>query len=253
MNKTVDEAVALANELKAQAANVNCEVGVAPTFVSLYPVAQALKGSNIAVAGQNCFWKEKGAYTSQISPQMLKDAGASHVLLGHSETRGRFGVEEKTDDPAALSVFGDNDASVNTKAKYAIASGLVPIICCGELLSERQAGNTDTVVASQIEGALKGITAAQVANLVIAYEPVWAIGTGEVCASDEADRVCGVIRSTVKKLYDDATGEAVRIQYGGSVKADNAKELLSKPNIDGALVGGASMKAADFMGILTAA
>jgi len=253
LNKTVAEGVTLAKELSAALPNPKCEVGVAPTFLALNAVAEALKGSPIAVAGQNCFWKEKGAYTSQISPQFLKDAGASHVIIGHSETRGRFGVEETVEQADALKVFGDTDASVNIKARYALENGLVPIICCGELLSERKAGNTDEVVSGQIEGALKNITATQVAGLVIAYEPVWAIGTGEVCASDEADRVCGVIRATVARLYDQAAADAVRIQYGGSVKPDNAKELLSKPNIDGALVGGASLKAADFLGIIEAA
>lgn len=254
MNKTVEESVALAGELKtALGDRPPCDVAVAPTFLAIYPVARALQGSPVAVAGQNTFWKESGAYTGQISPQMLKAAGATWVIVGHSETRGRFGVEEKVDDPTQLNVFGDTDASVNAKARFALAAGLNVIVACGELLSERHAGDTDRVVSSQVEGALKGMSADQVKGLVIAYEPVWAIGTGEVCAADEADRVCGVIRDTVKRLYDDATGEAVRIQYGGSVKPDNAKELLGKPNIDGALVGGASLKVTDFMGIINAA
>lgn len=251
MNKTVEESVALAKELKAALGdNPPCDVAVAPTFVAIHPVAEVLAGSAVQVAAQNTFWKESGAYTGQVSPQLLKAAGAAWVIVGHSETRGRFGVEEKVDSPDQLKVFGDTDASVNAKAKFAIAAGLNVIVACGELLSERQAGRADAVVSAQIEGALKGIPASDVKDLVIAYEPVWAIGTGEVCAADEADRVCGVVRDTLKRLYDDATGEAVRIQYGGSVKADNARELLGKPNIDGALVGGASLKAADFMGII---
>lgn len=250
LNKTIAEGVALANELKDALSDPPCDVAVAPTFVALHAVAEALKGSKIAVAGQNTFWKEKGAYTSQVSPQYLKDAGASWVIVGHSETRGRFGVEEKVEDAAQLKVFGDTDASVNAKARFALASGLNVIVACGELLSERQAGTTDSVVASQIMGGLKGITSDEMAKVVIAYEPVWAIGTGEVCAADEADRVCGVIRDTVKELYGDTVADAVRIQYGGSVKPDNAKELLGKPNIDGALVGGAALKAADFLGII---
>jgi triosephosphate isomerase len=253
LNKTVDESVALAEEIRAGIGDPPCDVAVAPTFLSLYSVAQALKGSPVAVAGQNTFWKASGAYTGQISPQFLADAGATWVIVGHSESRGRFGTPEQVENPDALKVFGDTDASVNLKAKAALAAGLGVIVACGELLSERQAGNTDATVSSQIEGALKGIAAADVKNLVLAYEPVWAIGTGEVCAADEADRVCGVIRATVKRLYDDATGEAVRIQYGGSVKPDNAAELLSKPNIDGALVGGAALKAADFLAIVRAA
>lgn len=253
LNKTVAESVTLVNELKAGIGNPPCDVAVAPTFLSLYAVAEALKGSPIAVAGQNTFWKASGAYTSQISPQLLVDAGATWVIVGHSETRGRFGTPEQADNPEALKVFGDTDASVNLKAKAAIAAGLGVIVACGELLSERQDGQTDAVVSGQIEGALDGIPAAQARRLVLAYEPVWAIGTGEVCAADEADRVCGVVRDTVRRLYDDATADAVRIQYGGSVKPDNAAELLSKPNIDGALVGGASLKAADFLAIVHAA
>jgi triosephosphate isomerase len=253
LNKTVAESVALANELKAALPNPPCDVAVAPTFVALNAVAEALKGSRIAVAGQNTFWKEKGAYTSQVSPQFLMDAGATWVIVGHSETRGRFGVEEKVEDANQLKVFGDNDASVNAKARFALSAGMGVIVACGELLSERQAGTTDAVVSAQIEGGLKGITTEEMAKIVIAYEPVWAIGTGEVCAADEADRVCGVIRATVNKLYGDAVADALRIQYGGSVKPDNAKELLGKPNIDGALVGGAALKAADFLGIIAAA
>jgi len=253
LNKTVAESVALATELKDAIGEPSCDVAVAPTFLSLYSVAQALKGYPIAVAGQNTFWKASGAYTGQVSPQLLKDAGATWVIVGHSETRGRFGTPEEVDSPDALKVFGDTDASVNTKAKAALAAGLGVIIACGELLSERQAGRTDAVVSAQIEGALKGIPDGDAKSLVLAYEPVWAIGTGEVCAADEADRVCGVIRATVKRLYDDSTADAIRIQYGGSVKPDNAAELLSKPNIDGALVGGASLKAADFLAIVRAA
>ncbi|HEY3267966.1 MAG TPA: triose-phosphate isomerase [Armatimonadota bacterium] len=253
MNLTVAESVALAEELKAAVKGAKCDVAVAPTFVAIYPVAEALKGSEIAVSAQNTFWKEKGAYTSQVSPQLLKAAGTAWVIVGHSETRGRFGVEEKVEDADALKVFGDTDASVNLKARYALANGLNVIVACGELLGERQAGTTDAVVSAQIERGLKDITADEMAKVVIAYEPVWAIGTGEVCAADEANRVCGVIRNTVKKLYGQAVSEATRIQYGGSVKASNAAALFAMENIDGALVGGAALKAADFLGIINAA
>jgi triosephosphate isomerase len=253
LNNTIDESVKLATELKAGLPASGVEVGVAPTFLSLNAVAKAVEGSGIKVAGQNCFWKEKGAYTSYISPQFLKDAGATHVIIGHSETRGRFGVEETVDDPEQLKVFGDTDASVNAKTKFALAAGLVPIVCCGETLAEREAGQTDAVVAGQIEAGLKGLTSEQAAGIIIAYEPVWAIGTGKVCDAVEADRVCGVIRSTVGKVFGQAAADSVRIQYGGSMKPDNAKELLSKPNIDGGLVGGASLKAADFLAIIAAA
>jgi triosephosphate isomerase len=175
------------------------------------------------------------------------------VVIGHSERRGRFGVPEEGFTPEVLALFGESDTTVNLKAKAALKHGLVPIVCCGETLDERRSGNTDAVVSGQMERGLDGLTAEQVAGLVLAYEPVWAIGTGETCAAEEADRVCGVIRATIGRLFDDATAEAVRIQYGGSVKPDNAADLLSRPNIDGALVGGASLKSADFNAILAAA
>ena len=174
-------------------------------------------------------------------------------MVGHSERRGRFGVPEPDFTPEILALFGDNDVTVNRKLLAALSNGLTPICCVGETLSERQAGNTDSVVASQITSALAAVGADAIAKVIFAYEPVWAIGTGEVCAPDEADRVCGVIRSTVCKLYGADAAEAVHIQYGGSVKPDNAQDLLSRPNIDGALVGGASLKAADFAGIIAAA
>jgi triosephosphate isomerase len=253
MNKTVAEGVALANELKPLVADASCDVAVCPTYAALYSVGQALEGSNVALGAQNFFWEKSGAYTGFISGPMLKDCGCAYVILGHSEARGRFGVKEDWMTDELMTVFGDNDATVNKKAKTAFEQGLIPIVCCGELLSERQAGETDAVVSGQIEAALNGLSEDQVTALVIAYEPVWAIGTGEVCAADEADRVCGVIRETVKKLYGAASSEAVRIQYGGSVKPDNAKDLLSRENIDGALVGGASLKAGDFAAIVKAA
>lgn len=254
MNKLTDEAVTLVNELKPLlAARPDVEALVCPPYTSLYPVNQALKGSSIALGAQDGFWKEKGAYTSQIAPSMLKDVGVSYVILGHSETRGRYGVPEPDFDATVLAHFGESDKTVNMKAKAVIAAGLKPIICVGETLAERKAGEQDAIVAGQITGALEGFEASVVAGLVFAYEPVWAIGTGETCEADEADRICGVIRDTVKKLYDDATGESVRIQYGGSMKPSNAQELLSKPNIDGGLIGGAALKAEDFAGIINAA
>jgi triosephosphate isomerase len=253
MNKIVPEALALVEELKGLVGSETAvDVVVVPPFVALYSVGQALAGTSIGLGAQNLFWKASGAYTSQIAPGMLKDAGVGYVLIGHSETRGRFGVAEPDFDQDVLNLFGESDSTVNRKAKAALAAGIVPIICIGETLAERQAGTTDEVVATQVTGALAGIDAAAVAGLVFAYEPVWAIGTGEVCGADEADRVCGVVRSTVAKLYDDTTAEALRVQYGGSMKPDNAKELLAKPNIDGGLIGGASLKAGDFVGIVNA-
>jgi triosephosphate isomerase len=253
MNKTIAESVALASGLKPLVAGIDdVEVAVCPTFVSLAAVGEAVRGSNIALGAQNTFWKESGAWTCQISPQMLVDAGCKYVIVGHSETRGRFGT---VDDELAsvLSYFGECDATVNMKAKYAFEAGLTPIIACGELLSEREAGKTDDVISAQMATCLAGFAKEQAMRTVIAYEPVWAIGTGRVCDADEADRVCGLIRAIVKRMHGADVAEAVRIQYGGSVNDKNASELLIQPNIDGALVGGASLKADAFATIVRSA
>jgi len=253
MNKTIAEGVALANELKAMVADVEgVDIAVCPTFVSLQKVGETISGSNIDLGGQCCFWKESGAWTSQIAPSMLLDAGCKWVIIGHSETRGRFGTVDG-ELGGVLSYFGEYDQTVNMKAKAAFAAGLIPIIACGELLSEREAGKTDEVIKSQMRADLAGFSHEQAMQMVIAYEPVWAIGTGKTCDSAEADRVCGVIRSVVAEMYGSQVAETVRIQYGGSVKPDNAHELLHKPNIDGALVGGAALKASDFAAIVKAA
>jgi triosephosphate isomerase len=253
MNNTVSQGLALLDELKPLVEGAAAEVVVCPPFTALFAVRQALEGSKIGLGGQNLFWAKSGAYTGQISGPMLRDCGSTYVILGHSEARGRFGVEEPGMTEELNRVFGDSDASVNRKAKAAFEHGLIPIVCCGELLAERQAGATDSIITHQIQRGLEGLSADQVSALVIAYEPVWAIGTGEVCASEEADRVCGLIRMTVERLYGSDVAQAIRIQYGGSVKPDNAQELLGKENIDGALVGGASLKAADFAAIVNAA
>ncbi len=253
MNKTVAEGLGLVDELKSLVAGVDdVDIAVFPTFVSLGKIGEAIKGSNIVLGGQCCFWKESGAWTGQMAPGMLKDVGCQWVIVGHSETRGRFGtVDDELEK--LLPYFGECDTTVNMKAKAAFAAGLTPIIACGELLAERESGNTDQVIAEQMKIDLAGFTEEQAARMVIAYEPVWAIGTGKVCDAAEADRVCGLIRSIVKDMYGATVADAVRIQYGGSVKPDNAEELLSKENIDGALVGGASLKAGDFAAIVKAA
>jgi triosephosphate isomerase len=253
MNKKASEAAAFIAEIADAAAASAADAVVCPPFTTIPAAVAAAAGTSVAVAAQDLFWKESGAYTGQIAPAMLTDLGVSHVVIGHSERRGRFGVPEEGFTPEVLALFGESDTTVNLKAKAALKHGLVPIVCCGETLDERRSGNTDAVVSGQMERGLDGLTAEQVAGLVLAYEPVWAIGTGETCAAEEADRVCGVIRATIGRLFDDATAEAVRIQYGGSVKPDNAADLLSRPNIDGALVGGASLKSADFNAILAAA
>jgi triosephosphate isomerase len=252
MNKTVGEATDFVENLRVEAAGAEgVEILVCPTYLAIYEVARRLMGSNVGVAAQDVFWKESGAYTSQVSAQMLLDAGCEYTLIGHSETRGRFGAEQMT--PAQLAFFGESDETVNIKVKAALAAGLKPIMCCGETIDERKAGNTDSVIQGQIAKGLDGLTPEQAAGMVIAYEPVWAIGTGEVCDTPEAQRVCAMIRAKVKDLFGDAAADSVRIQYGGSVKPDNAKDLLSQPDIDGALVGGASLKVADFMGIIQGA
>jgi triosephosphate isomerase len=257
MNCVLAEAEALVQELRSildlDAALSGVDVLVCPPFTALASVHPLLKGSSIRMGGQNLFWKERGAYTGQVSPAMLLDTGCEYVIVGHSEPRGRFGVPDPEITGDFLSYFGDNDAVVNRKLIAALAAGLKPICCVGEMLSERHSDRTDPVVAGQTRAALHGVTAEQAAGLIFAYEPVWAIGTGEVCEAAEADRVCGVVRSTVGDIYGAAIAEAVRVQYGGSVKPDNAVELLGKPNIDGALVGGTSLKARDFAAIVSAA
>ncbi|MES2465456.1 MAG: triose-phosphate isomerase [Armatimonadota bacterium] len=230
------------------------DVVVCPPYTVFHAVREAIGDfDGIAIGAQDAFWKTSGAYTSQVSPEMLIDAGITYVILGHSETRGRFGVAEPDFTPDILRVFGETDATVNRKTRAAVTAGLIPIVCIGETKTEREAGHTDGVVQAQVTGALQGLTAETVAGIVFAYEPVWAIGTGLTCSADEADRVCGVVRQTVAALYDAATAEAVRIQYGGSMKPDNAADLLARPNIDGGLIGGASLKAADFAAIIQAA
>jgi triosephosphate isomerase len=229
------------------------DILVCPPFTALATAQDAFNGTGIGLAAQDIFWKNSGAYTGQISAPMLAELGVTQVIVGHSERRGRFGVPEPDFDGAILLHFGDTDSSVNRKARAAHAAGMTPIICVGERIGERRAGQTDEVVSLQTANALSGFTDSEAASLVFAYEPVWAIGTGEVCDAAEANRVCGVIRSTVAGIYGDSAAQQTRIQYGGSVKPDNAEELLRQPEIDGALVGGASLKPADFAAIVLAA
>ncbi len=254
MNKTIAEAVALVDALKPLvAAQDAADVVICPPFTALASVRDALHGSAIQLGAQNCFWKESGAYTGQISIPMLQDVGVRFCIVGHSETRGRFGVAEPDMTPPLLSTLAETDEAVNAKARAILSAGLVPIICIGETLAERQAGRTDAIVQEQTTRALQGITPEQMETVVFAYEPVWAIGTGEVCQPDEANRVCGVVRAAVREMAGDTAAEGVRIQYGGSMKPDNAVDLLARPHIDGGLIGGASLKAADFAAIVAAA
>jgi len=256
MNGTIAEANGLIDALLARSGELanphNPEVVICPPFTALSAAAARIEGSSLLLGAQDMFWKERGAFTGQISPLMLVEIGCEFVIVGHSEARGRFGVPEPDFDHEILAYFGESDAAINRKVGAAIAHGLTPIVCVGETLAERQANDTDSVVSGQLMICLRGLTSEQAANIVVAYEPVWAIGTGEVCASCEADRVCGVLRDAVERLFGAEAASAVRILYGGSVKPDNARELLQQPNIDGALVGGASLKAADFAAIVAA-
>ena len=228
MHYTPEEAVKVINELKPLVKDATCDVVVCPTFVCLDAVLKAVEGSNIKVAAQNMHFEEKGAFTGEIAPGMLEAMGVSYVVLGHSERR---------------EYFNETDEALNKKVKAAFAHNLTPILCCGETLEQREMGVTLDWIRLQIKSDLAGVAAADVANMVIAYEPIWAIGTGKTATSDQAQEVCGAIRACVAEIYDQATADSVRIQYGGSVNAGNAAELFAKPDIDGGLVGGASLKA----------
>ncbi len=242
MNMTIADGTALVTELKHALQGVTgADAAVCPPFTLLKPIADALAGSNIALGAQDMFWEPKGAFTGQISGPMLKDVCCSYVIIGHSERRGRFGTLSADWSDELLTAFGDNDAVVNRKVHAAFANDLVPIMCCGETIDERERGITDMVVASQIHTGLANLTAAQVASMVIAYEPVWAIGTGKVCDPQEGNRVIAMIRRTVREIAGDAADQ-VRIQYGGSATPDNIAEIMAQSDIDGALVGGAALK-----------
>jgi len=231
-------AVALAKGVVGSCGNQDkVEVAVCPPATALAAVCEATRGSRVQVGGQNLYPKDEGAFTGELSGRFLKALGCSHVILGHSERR---------------TYFKETDAFINEKAKVALAQGLVPIVCCGETETERERGITQKVVETQVRGCLAGLSAEQIAGLVIAYEPVWAIGTGKTATPDDAQQVHALIRKLLGEIADKATAESVRIQYGGSVKPDNAAELLGQPDIDGALVGGASLKADSFAGIVQA-
>lgn len=255
MNKgTAAEAKALVQELLTVVGDVqSVDVVVCPPYTALSPTQEVVSGTNLALGAQDVFWKTHGAYTGQVSAPMLADIGVKYVIIAHSEVRGRFGVVEPDWDDDILRHFGETNASVNRKTIATLSADLIPIICVGETLSEREAGETDDVVKAQVHGALVGISDAEVSSLVFAYEPVWAIGTGKTCDAAEANRVCGYLRSVIAEMYNDVTAEQTRIQYGGSMKPDNARELLSQPHIDGGLIGGASLKASDFATIVHAA
>ena len=253
VNKTIAQTTEFFDEINPLVASTaGVDIVIFPPFTALSAASQAAN-VRIAIGAQDLYWKESGAYTGEVSAPLLRDAGATYALVGHSERRGRFAIPEPDLEGQAGAVFGDSDASVALKTRAALEGGLTPIVCVGELLLERHNGHTDAVVENQTVLALDGLSAAQVSGLVLAYEPVWAIGTGESCDATEANRVCGVIRATIANAFGAGVGEAVRVQYGGSVKPETAGELLALPHIDGALVGGASLKAQSFAAIARAA
>ncbi len=228
MNMTPSQAVALCDELKDLVKSDTVDVVYCVPAIDIVPVVEAVKGTNVEVGAENMYFEAKGAYTGEICADMLVDAGVKYVIIGHSERRD---------------YFKEDDALLNKKVKKALEAGLTPILCCGETLEQREMGITLDWIRMQIKSDLVGVTAEQVASMVIAYEPIWAIGTGKTATTEQAQEVCKAIRDCIAEVYDAATAEAVRIQYGGSVNAANAAELFAQPDIDGGLVGGASLKA----------
>ena len=227
MNMTPTEAVELVNTLKPLVVNEDVDVVFCVPAIDIIPVMEAAKGTNIQIGAENMYFEEKGAYTGEISPNMLNDAGVKYVIIGHSERR---------------EYFAETNETVNKKVLKAFEHGITPIICCGESLTQREQGITIDWIRQQIKIAFLNVTADQAKTAVIAYEPIWAIGTGKVATTDQAEEVCAAIRACIGEIYDEATAQAIRIQYGGSVSAASAPELFAQPDIDGGLVGGASLK-----------
>ena len=227
MNMTPSQAVALIDTLKPLVASEDVDVVFCVPAIDIIPAVAAVEGSNIQIGAENMYFEEKGAYTGEIAPAMLTDAGVKYVIIGHSERR---------------EYFAETDETVNKKVLKAFEHDLTPIICCGESLTQREQGITIDWIRQQIKIAFQNVTADQAKKAVIAYEPIWAIGTGKTATSDQAQEVCGAIRACIAEVYDQATADEIRIQYGGSVNAANAAELFAKPDIDGGLVGGASLK-----------
>lgn len=231
MNKTPNEGAVLIRELAEKTKDAKNEILVCPTFVCLASAIEAAKGTNIKVGAQNMYYEEKGAFTGEVAPDMLKEMGVEYVIIGHSERR---------------EYFGETDETVNKKALKALQYGITPIICCGETLEQREDGITIEFIRIQLKKALKSITSEQVSGLVIAYEPIWAIGTGKTATNEQANEVCAAIRKLISELYCENTADNLRILYGGSVNAGNSAELFACSDIDGGLVGGASLKPDDF-------
>lgn len=237
MNKTPAEAKALIGEMAPLVKDAGCTVVVCPPFIDLAAVIEAVKSTNIKVGAQNCHFEKSGAYTGEVSAVMLKEIGVEYVIIGHSERRA---------------YFGETDVTVNKRTKAALTEGLKVILCVGETLEQREQGITAELVALQTIVALNDVSAEELKNVIIAYEPVWAIGTGKTATSAQAGEVCGTIRATLAKLYGKTAADSTTIQYGGSMNAANAAELLAQPDVDGGLIGGASLKPADFAVIVGA-
>lgn len=228
MNNTPAQTTALINEMKPLVADADCDVIICAPFVDLQAALDATAGSNIMVGAENCHWAESGAFTAEVSAPMLKAMGVPYVIIGHSERR---------------QYFGETDETVNKRVRAALDNGLKVILCVGEVLEQREQGVTFEVVGMQTKIALQGVSAEELKNVIIAYEPVWAIGTGKTATTEQAQEVCAEVRKCIAEIYDDATAAAIRIQYGGSVNAKTAPELFAQADIDGGLVGGASLKA----------
>ena len=237
MNNTPAETTALINEMKPLVAGADCDVVICAPFVDLQAALDAAEGSNIKIGAENCHWAEKGAFTGEVSAPMLKAMGVPYVIIGHSERR---------------QYFGETDETVNKRVRAALDAGLTVILCVGEVLEQREQGVTFEVVGMQTKIALQGVSADELKNIIIAYEPVWAIGTGKTATADQAEEMHAFIRKTIAAKFGNETAEATTILYGGSCKPSNAKELFAKPDVDGGLIGGASLKAEDFKGIVDA-
>lgn len=253
MNLTQSSGTALVEAfLKQVEARPDVDVVICPPYPLLAKIRDEVRQTHVRLGAQDVFWAEKGAFTGQVSAGMLVDLGVSHCIVGHSETRGRFGTLEIPE--ATLPYFAESEQTIQLKLRALLWQSIAPILCVGETDAERQAGHTEDVIRKQLVGALSGLDSSELFGFVVAYEPVWAIGTGKTCATDEAERICGFIRAWFAEHYGEPElAENVRVLYGGSVKASNAYELFQQPNIDGALVGGASLIADDFAKIVVAA
>ncbi|MBX3097021.1 MAG: triose-phosphate isomerase [Fimbriimonadaceae bacterium] len=252
MNLSRAEAAALVETIKpAVTLDESVEVVLCPPYTALSHVHDELRRSNIQVGAQNVFWERSGAFTGQVSVPMLRDAGCTYCIVGHSEARGSFGILETHE--GSLSYFAETDRTVGYKVRALLDFGIIPIVCVGETESERGSGQTEGVIDKQLEGALGTLDEAEMGSVVVAYEPVWAIGTGKTCESEEANRICAFIREKIGEHADAESAEDLRVLYGGSVKPNNARELFAQSDIDGGLVGGASLDGPGFVHIIRAA